>query len=71
MATAVVALLRGPLSSSAAMAEAGLRAIANLATDNDGNSWRFRTAGSCKGACVRIMACVNERSCCFFAKHLL
>ena len=50
MATAVVALLRGPLSSSAGMAEADLRAVANLTADNDGNSWRFGTAGACKGS---------------------
>ena len=50
VAAVAVALLRGQLSSSAGMAEAGLRAVANLAADNDGNSWRFGPAGACKGS---------------------
>ena len=43
-------LLRGPLSGNAGVAEAGLAALANLAT-NDDNRILLIALGACEGEC--------------------
>ena len=48
MVTVIVAILRGPLSGSASVVEQGLRAIQNLAI-NDENRRLLGAAGACKG----------------------
>ena len=45
----VVAVLRGPFSGFAGVAEQGLRAVWNMAKKNDENRRLFGIAGACEG----------------------
>ena len=52
MVAVVVAVLQGPLSGDAGVAEHGLRAIANLAEGSKDNKQLFGAAGGCEGEWV-------------------
>ena len=55
MVAVVVAVLQGPLSGNAGVAEHGLRAIANLAEGSKDNKQLFGAAGGCKGEWVTVV----------------
>ena len=55
MVAVVVAVLRGPLSSSAGVAKAGLGAMQNLAA-NDDNRRLLGAAGGCDGERVASLS---------------
>ena len=64
MVAVVVAVLRGPLSSSAGVAEAGLGAMKNLAYKNDDNRRLLGAAGACAGEGVAsVVSCLFVVSC--------
>ena len=58
MVAVVLAVLRGPLSSSADVAKAGLGVMRNLAYDNDDNRRLLGAAGACDGEGVAsVVSC--------------